>query len=95
MSSRGLRVATGFATAPCVGRDPTARLERVRHRECSGPHAPAQPEARAARSGARKHQSPPLAGPSPPLLPDRPSPALPAQGHEGGRERCSTIVSVN
>jgi len=38
---------------------------------------------------------PPLAGPSPPLLPDLPSPSLPAQGGEGARERCSIMVSVN
>jgi hypothetical protein len=37
---------------------------------------------------------PPLAGPSPPLLPDLPSPSLSAQGGEGARERCSTIVWV-
>jgi hypothetical protein len=36
-----------------------------------------------------------LGYPSLRLLPDLPSPSLPAQGGEGGRERCSTIVSVN
>jgi hypothetical protein len=30
-----------------------------------------------------------------PWPPDPPSPSLPAQGGEGARERCSTIVSVN
>ena len=38
---------------------------------------------------ARGHRSPPLAGPSPPLLPDLPSPSLPAQGGEGHKERCA------
>jgi hypothetical protein len=37
------------------------------------------------RGGERR--LPPLAGPSPPLLPDLPSPSLPAQGGEGARER--------
>jgi hypothetical protein len=41
-----------------------------------------------------ERRSLPLSHPSPPLLPDLPSPSLPAQGGEGGRERCSTIVWV-
>jgi hypothetical protein len=44
---------------------------------------------------ARGRRLPPLAGPSPPLLPDLPSPSLPAQGDEGGRERCSSIAPAN
>jgi hypothetical protein len=43
---------------------------------------------------ARGHRLPPFTGPSPPLLPDLPSPTLPAQGGEAAGERCSTIVWV-
>ena len=53
--------------------DPTAQLERVRHRVHRAPHASPQSSIAASR------------WPFATLLPDLPSPSLPAQGGEGGQ----------
>jgi hypothetical protein len=51
------------------------------------PHRPCPPK------GAKEQGA--MRGPFAPLLPDQPSPFLPAQGAEGSSERCLTSLSIN